>query len=133
MNFNSPTFSRLQSCAFAARMAGTDAISFDSDSFDIAMDNCASRTMTFNQADFITPLRTPDVSSIIGAGCSAPVQGMDDVSYLVTDDNGVQHEMIVKDAYYVPSVPFRLLAVNQYAKQIEANPGSEGTGIFSFG
>ena len=60
-------------------------------------------------------------------------EGMGDIEYLVTDDDGVQHSLLIKDSLYVPAMPFRLLAVNQLAKQIEGRPGSEGTGFFSFG
>ena len=133
LNFHSATFRNLSSCAFAARAAGSDAISFDADSFDIAMDNCASKTMTFCKEDFITPIGEADVHSITGAGGNAMVKGMGDVEYFVVDDDGVGHSIIIKDALYVPDVPFRLMAVNQFAKQVEGREGSEGTGIFSFG
>ena len=133
LNPHSNGFDSLMSCAFAARAAATDGIPFDVDSFDIGMDNCASRTMTFCKTDFITPLKSSDISHITGTGGSVKVEGMGDVEYFVTDDDGVNHSLVIKDALYVPAMPFRLMAVNQYAKQIEGKPGSEGTGIFSFG
>ena len=126
-------FSKLYSCAFAARASGTDAVAFDVDSFDVAMDNCASRTMTFCKEDFISEIVPPDINHITGAGGAVAVKGMGDVEYFVTDDKGARHSLIIRDALYVPSVPFRLIAINQYAQQLEGTPMSEGTGIFSFG
>lgn len=58
---------------------------------------------------------------------------MGDIQYFVIDDKGDRHSLIIKGALYVPSVPFRLVAVNQLAQQMEGTPMSEGTGIFSFG
>ena len=136
INSTSSTYKKLSTYAFAAKSArasGTDAVPFDVDSFDIAMDNCASRTMTFCRDDFISDLRPAGVSTVLGTGGSSSILGMGDVEYLVTDYDGIQHSLLIKDALYVTSVPFRLLAVNQLSKQIENVPGSEGTGIFSFG
>ena len=116
LNNTSSTFDKLLSYALTARIAGTDAISFDSDSFDIAMGNCASRTMTFNRSDFISPIKQSQIQHITGAGGSVPVKGVGDVEYFVTDDNGDRHSLIVSDALYVPGLPFRLLAVNQLSK-----------------
>ena len=130
LNFHSTTFRNLSSCAFAARAAGTNAVSFDSDSFDIAMDNCASRTMTFCKEDFITPIKEADVLSITGAGGNVMVQGMGGIEYHIVDDTGTEHSILIQNALYVPAIPFRLMAVNQYAKQIEGHSGSEGTGFF---
>ena len=126
-------YNRLIAYAFAARASGTDGISFDSDSFDIAMDNCASHTMTFCASDFITPIIPADISYITGAGGSVPIQGMGDVEYFVTDGDGTNHLITIKNALFVPGLPFRLLAISQLAKQIEKVENSEGTGIFSFG
>lgn len=133
IDLQSSTYHHLKTYAFAARAAGTDTVPFDVDSFDIAMDNCASRTMTFCPSDFITPIVDADVKSVTGAGGGVSVQGMGDVQYSVVDDDGMYHSLVIKDTLYVPSVPFRLLSANQLAKQIEKVPGSEGTGIFSFG
>ena len=128
----SKCFNDLTICAFLGRVAGTDSIPFDVDSFDIGMDNCASRTMSFCKSDFITPLQPPDVTHITGAGVSVKVESMGDIEYFVTDGNGVQHSLIIKNSLYVPAMPFRLMAVNQFAKQVEGVVGSEGTGIFFF-
>ena len=76
---HSKCFNDLISCAFVARAAGTDCIPFDVDSFDVGMDNCASRAMSFCKSDFITPLKTPDVTCITGAGGSVKVEGMGDI------------------------------------------------------
>ena len=61
------------------------------------------------------------------------VKGVGTIKYVIQDDEGVNHDLIIKNALYVPTLPFRLFSINQFSQQNEPSQFSEGTGIFSFG
>ena len=108
-------------------------IPFDTDSIFLAMDTCASVTMTFAKDDFLSPLEPPSIHHIQGAGGLVEVKGVGTIKYVIQDDEGVNHDLIIKNALYVPTLPFRLFSINQFSQQNEPSQFSEGTGIFSFG
>lgn len=96
------------------------------------MDNCASYSMTFSKKDFISEIRPPTISNIQGAGGLCKVHGSGTIKYIVEDDNNIPHELIVENALFVPDIPFRLFAVNQFSQQKENTQYSEGTGIYTY-
>ena len=73
-------------------------VRFDSDSFDIAIDNCASQCITNNKEDFIgTPKKVNH--TVHGVG-TAPITLQGTVSWAIEDDDGVVHDMVIKNCLF---------------------------------
>jgi hypothetical protein len=80
-----------------------DGMVFDSYSFPIAVDNCASWCMTSDTRDFINnpvPIR----ANMLGIGKSAAVK-YGTIRWIMQDDDSIPHEEIIPDTYYVPNLP----------------------------
>ena len=122
------SFARVSSYNFAARTyAATDATdstprthalpaSFDSDSFQIAIDNCASYCMTNSETDFID---TPTVIDrpVLGLGKqTATKQGT--VRWHITDDDGKVHAFTIPGVLLLPSLPFRVLSPQHWSQTL---------------
>ena len=105
---------------------------FDSDSFEISVDNCASRCMT-NQIDhFITPPEPLRVQqqTVQGINKDIPleVKGEGTIQWKIEDDNGQVHSHQIRKALYVPALPFCLLSPQHWAQSANDNfPKKHGT------
>ena len=64
-------------------------IPFDTDSIFLAMNTCASVTMTFAKDDFISPLEPPSIHHIQGAGGLVEVKEVGTIKYVIQDDEGI--------------------------------------------
>ena len=101
---------------------------FDSDSYDIAIDNCASQCITNNESDFIgTPQKVNHTLHGVGQA-SITLKGT--VSWAIEDDDGVVHHLTIKDCLFQPELPWRLLSP-QHLSQV--NKDMEGTGCITLG
>ncbi len=82
---------------------------FDTDSFDILIDNCCSHTLTNDIKDYIEPpvKSTVKVRGYNGSTNSAMVGT---VKWKIKDDKGKIHNFILPNTYYSPSVETRLLS-----------------------
>lgn len=87
---------------------------FDSDSFPIAVDNCASFTMTNDEKDFVDTPSTVH-KSILGIGrTKALKKGI--VRWNVEDDQGQVETFELPDTLLVPNLPTRLLSPQHWAQ-----------------
>lgn len=106
-------------------------LSFDSDSFTIYVDNCASRCMTNDSSHFISPLKPTDRSKRVkvkGISNFLNVEGEGTIRWRWEDDQGRVHQHIIRGALYVPNLPFCLLSPQHWAKQADDNyPRRRGT------
>jgi len=88
---------------------------FDTDSFDILIDNCCSHTLTNDINDYIEP---PVKSSVIVRGyngsTNSPMVGT--VKWKIKDDDGKVHNFILPNTYYSSSVETRLLPPQHWAQ-----------------
>ena len=90
--------------------------SFDSDSFQIAIDNCASYSMTNSESDFID---TPTVIQrpVLGLGQqTATKQGT--VRWHITDDDGRVHAFTIPGVLLLPDLPFRVLSPQHWSQNL---------------
>ena len=87
----------------------------DSDSYDIGIDNHATSCMTPDKSDFIDKPKqvTVRVKGIAGK-LAAAYKGT--VMWQIQDDQGGVHKMRIPNAYYVPSLPLRLLSPQHLAQ-----------------
>jgi hypothetical protein len=88
---------------------------FDTDSFDILIDNCCSHTLTNDIQDYIEP---PVKSTVRVRGYNGSTNStmVGTVKWKIKDDNGKVHSFILPNTYYSPSVETRLLSPQHWAQ-----------------
>ena len=94
-------------------------IRYDSDSFQIAIDNCATSCFTNSMDDFVgTPTKTE--TRVMGIG-QATATYVGTVRWLIVDDAGRRHELLIPGTRFQDSLPFRLLCP-QHVAQVYQDP-----------
>jgi hypothetical protein len=83
--------------------------SYDSDSFVIAVDNCASKCITNSMTDFIEQPRKVKVK-IKGVAADSAATFVGAVKWKIEDDNGKLHTFYLPDTFYHGQAPYRLLS-----------------------
>ncbi len=94
----------------------------DTDSFPIKVDNCASRCITNDIRDFVSPpvkIRT----HITGFAGSTRATYRGTIKWNIEDDNGTVHELVLPGSYLVKEAPFRLLSPQHWSQTV--SPKSE--------
>ena len=91
---------------------------FDTDSFMIGIDNCASKCLSDDKRDFVGPMqrRTTQVK-VIGGNKDSQWTGT--VKRSIVDDEGRRHDLLIPNTVLVPkgSLPFRLLSPQHFAQE----------------
>ena len=106
----------LMCLASRIQSTGTDH-SYDSDSYQLGIDNHASYSMTNNQADFIdTPVKVRVRIKGINGNVVSALRGT--VKWSIEDDDGVSHTLIIPGTYYLPMLPLRLLSPQHLAQAL---------------
>ena len=104
---------------------------FDSDSFTINIDNCASRCMTNNINHFISPPNQPAFNTKvkgIKSNTFLEVKGEGTIKWKIADDDGRVHSHIIHNALYVPDIPACLLSPQHWAQSAnDTYPNRNGT------
>jgi hypothetical protein len=80
-----------------------DFMRFDTDSFPIGVDNCATYCLTDNKHDFVGPLRRSNIR-VAGIGGHQDGQWVGTIKWPVVDDDGKYHELLIPNKVLVPSV-----------------------------
>jgi len=88
---------------------------FDTDSFDILIDNCCSHTLTNDINDYIEPPAKLSVR-IRGYNGNTNSTKVETVKWKIKDDNGKIHNFILPNTYYSSSVETRLLSPPHWAQ-----------------
>ena len=107
-------------------------IDFEADAFDMAADNCASKTCTPHLSD-LYDFRSVDNATLTGVG-TGRVTHIGKAKYVFLDDKGSEilvddHEVLV-----CPNLPSRILSVPSWALQLERRHGPlDKTSIKSYG
>jgi hypothetical protein len=107
---------------------GRQAAAFDSDSFKLYVDNCASKCIANNIDDFV---RAPQkvrgrVKSFDGNKVSVHAVGT--IKWDFEDENGTAHSFLIPGSLYVPSAPARLFFPQHWAQeQKDHYPSKDGT------
>jgi hypothetical protein len=91
---------------------------FDTDSFLIGIDNCASKCLNDDKRDFVGPLQR-HTTKVKGIGGNQDSQWTGTVKWPVVDDDGRHHELLIPNTVLVPkgSLPFRLLSPQHFAQE----------------
>jgi hypothetical protein len=96
---------------------------FDSNSFNILVDGGASACISNNLADFIKP---PNTSAIRVKGFNGTTSStkVGTVRWSILDDSGQERTLEVRNTYYVPACPLRLLSPQHYSQQQNDHRGT---------
>jgi len=88
---------------------------FDTDSYEILIDNCCSHSLTNDINDFIEP---PVKSKVRIRGYNGQTTStmVGTVKWKIQDDNGKIHNFILPETYYSPTVETRLLSPQHWAQ-----------------
>ena len=93
-------------------------LTLDSDSFTLAVDNCASCCMTNSIKDFHSYHRIPRKREITGLGqCSSDIIGT--VRWTIENDDDKPHTFEIRDCLYVPELQVRLLSPQHWSQQLK--------------
>ena len=83
---------------------------YDTDSFEIGIDNHASKCIEKDKNNFISRI-TPTSNTILrGSGGNLQVRGFGTVQWKITDDNGQEHKITIQGCLYVPDMHSCLLS-----------------------
>ncbi len=92
-----------------------DDLNFDSDSYQIMVDNGASYSISNNIDDFIEP-PTKIGPKIQGFAESLTTSLIGTVQWYITDDDGRTHSIILPNTNYVPTADIRMLSPQHWAQ-----------------
>ena len=121
-------FSAVVAMTSAATTLGTIPSCFDSDSYPIKVDNCASKSISPFLDDFIGPVE--DVHRVRVKGIGGSVSGIKrgTLKWHIEDDQGKVHTLLLPGSYFVPGSPSRLLSPQHWAQIAKDNkPKPRGT------
>ena len=94
-------------------------MSFDTDSFPIGVDSCATCCITDNKGDFQPGTIRQAHTRVEGIGGHQKGEWTGTAQWTVTDDSGRQHRLIIPNTLLVAkgTLPFRLLSPQHFAQQ----------------
>ena len=108
-----------EACAMSSEMygSGRKIAKFDTDSYPIKVDNCATRSISPHIKDFVdVPVkcrRYPGLKGING-NISEIYRGT--IRWYIPDDTGKVHEITLPDSFYIPKARSRLLSPQHWAQ-----------------
>jgi hypothetical protein len=103
---------------------------FGTDSFQVKVDNCASRTMSCSRHDFIPgTMRKVSLKGVRGFGNTVtPITHIGTIRWKIYDNDGRLHNIDIPNSYYVPGGSTRLLSPQHWAQQVnDVHPIRHGT------
>ena len=101
---------------------------FDSDSYVIHVDNCASRCITHSLSDFVRPPQKV-VGRVKGmGGDKVAVSAVGTIRWTFDDDDGMTHAFLIPGSLYIPESPARLFSPQHWAQERKDDlPKKNGT------
>ena len=100
---------------------------FDSGSYPILVDNCASSSITNCIHDFIRPPKST-TKMIQGVNGELTALKIGTICWKIQDDQGRTHVLTLPNSYYAPSSPYRLLSPQHWAQTAkDYSPSPRGT------
>jgi len=114
------------SMAMATHSRCPHRVHFDTDSYDILVDNCCSKSITNCLGDFITPPRSSRMI-IKGFNGATATTKVGTVQWKLQDDTGKVHTITLPETYYSESVETRLLSPQHWAQVARQGKGTKCT------
>ena len=94
---------------------GTQA--FDTDSFPLFVDACASACISNDKDDFVGDLQPINID-VNGVGGSATTTHKGTLRWVIEDDNGLATELLIPDSYLAPNVDIKVFSPHHIAQKI---------------
>lgn len=109
-------------------------VAFDTDAFPVRIDNCASRTMSFEKDDFVPSTLKP-IKPIRVKGFGSSTQTMvtheGTVRWTILDDEGAPHDIVIPRSLYTPRSGERLLSPQHWAQTADdGTPDNKQPGTY---
>ncbi len=111
-------------------LADSDPLRFDADSFEIKIDNCSTRSMSGIKTDFLQESLVPIKNTVVESygGGTTPITHKGTIKWKISDDDGVKHDILIANSFYVPGISTRLLSPQHMSQQAKDNyPKKDGT------
>jgi hypothetical protein len=102
-------------------------LTFDSDSYEIMVDNCCSQSITNNIKDYVDPPTNTSVQIKGYNGTSTTTTKIGTVLWKWSDDKGKVHNIVLPNTYYSPTTETRLLSPQHWAKEMKQGRGTKCT------
>ncbi len=99
---------------------------FDTDSYDILVDNCCSQSITNNLQDYIKPPKLSDMR-VKGFNGNTTQTKVGTVRWRIHDDEGRIHCIQLPNTYYSPHAESRLLSPQHWAQIAKNGRGTKCT------
>ena len=94
---------------------------FDTDSFKVGIDTCASKCMSYMPSDFIQSSLKPNTLSTkvkpYGKGPKLSISHVGTVKWKIQDDEGKVHNILIPNSFLVPEGRSRLLSPQHWGKE----------------
>ena len=122
------TATSYQCCAANTGGRHAQQVTFDSDSYDIMVDNCCSYSITNNLADYITAPTTAHVQVRGYVGATSNANKVGTVKWKIEDDAGKVHDLLLPGTYYSPKAEHRMLSPQHWCQVAnDHKPNRNGT------
>jgi hypothetical protein len=115
-----------QPMAMATSSTCAHRVHFDTDFYDILVDNCCSKSITNCLGDFITPPRSSRMI-IKGFNGATATTKVGTVQWKLQDDTGMVHTITLPETYYSERVETRLLSPQHWAQVARQGKGTKCT------
>lgn len=104
-------------------------VNFDTDSFEIGIDNRTSYSMSGYVKDFASPIQPIKNYWIRGiSGAHVRVNGVGTIKWKIDDDENKTHEILIPNSLYIKSFKGRLLSPQHWGQVADDNhPMKDGT------
>jgi hypothetical protein len=103
-------------------------VRFDSDSYDIMVDNCCSYSITNSLADYITAPTMAHVQVRGYADATSNANKVGTVKWRIEDDAGKVHDLLLPGTYYSPKAEHRMLSPQHWCQKAnDHKPNRNGT------
>ena len=101
----------------ATLQSASPPVRFDSDSYPIGVDSHASRCMA-NKAHLFEDLHlNEDKGQVNGISDGLEIAGKGTFKFIITDDEGIQHTIRIKNSLYIPDMRRCLLSPQHWAQE----------------
>ena len=118
---------RNQLCKQGSQHRHDGNICFDTDSFQIGIDNHSSKCISNNLKDFVGPISECS-GSLTGISGKLKIIGTGKIRWKIEDDQGKVHAITIRDALYVPDADLRLLSPQHWSQSVKDHkPQRNGT------
>jgi hypothetical protein len=102
----------------------------DTDSYYFAVDTCTSETICKHKELFVGDIKSCKKIFVQGVAGKVQVTGDGTIKLRITDDDGLEHDLLVHNVLYVPESPINLISPQRW---LQGTKNPNGTGEITVG